>query len=188
MSSSFADALWSAANLVQGPLCAYKPCMATKQHNRVPGHCSTRTILRSLKERRQIVLQTILFVPRNTIEDQSQRPALKTTAPSTSSCKYGLDVHSTFRLPGQSIGSVSDGSLPGGSSRGSSFPPRIIAPIPRRATRAIVPYDTPLRPAMPVSCIDPLNTMLSTWQHTSGTNQPDQCTGETMGSCRRSRP
>ncbi len=74
-------------------------------------------------------LQTILFVPRNTIEDHRNGLPLKTTAPSTSSCKYGLDVHSTFRLPGQSIGSVSDGSLPGGSSRGSSFPPRIIAPI-----------------------------------------------------------
>ncbi len=118
-------------------------------------------------------LTTYPVFPEEHYQGRSRYPGLQNTTPGNSSRRYGLDVHSTFHLPPQSTG-----SLPGGSLRGSNFPPRVIAPIPRRATQAMIPYDTLLRPAMPVSCINPLDTMLSTQQHASGASNLTNVTGD----------
>ena len=98
-----------------------------------------------------------------------QQAAQQNTAPGTSSQQSGLDFHWTLPLLPGNVGSVSSDSLLGGSLCGSSFPPRVVAPMPHQVTRALIPYDTPLGAAMPASSINPLHTMLSTWEHASGT-------------------
>ncbi len=172
MSSSFTDALWSAANLVQGPFAhtnhAWLPNNTTESPATVPPVPSSEAPNSAAE-----LFTDYPVCPEEHYRGPSQQPALQNTAPRTSSRKYGLDVHSTFHLPPQGTG-----SLPGASSRGSNFPPRVIAPIPHRATQAIIPYETLLRPAMPVSCINPLDTMLSTQQHASGASNLTNVTGD----------
>ncbi len=170
-SASFENVSWSSAGSVQGPLTHVNLVWAP---NTNPTDSSaTGAVIPLSFQTGSMPLTTYPVFPEEHYQGRSRYPGLQNTTPGNSSRRYGLDVHSTFHLPPQSTG-----SLPGGSLRGSNFPPRVIAPIPRRATQAMIPYDTLLRPAMPVSCINPLDTMLSTQQHASGASNLTNVTGD----------
>ena len=168
-SASFENASWSSAGSVQGHL-THVNCAWIPNENLIESSATGLVIPFSMQTSSMLYPSYPVFPGGELYRGPSQQLASQNTAPGTSSCKYGLDVHSTFPLPLQSVGSISDDNLPGGSSRGSSFPPRVVAPMPRRETPAFIPYDTPLGAAMPASGINPLHTMLSTWQQVSGTS------------------